>query len=53
MPIAISLVVGFLDGGTLLVGIVPSLESHDSWEGHLCGAIAGGLVAGPFNKRRV
>ena len=45
VPIAISLVVGFLNGGTLLLGIVPSLASHDSWEGHLCGAVAGGLVA--------
>ena len=53
VPIAISLVVGFLYGGTLLFGIVPSLQSHDSWEGHLCGAIAGGLVATIVNKRRV
>lgn len=53
VPIAISLVVGFLYGGTLLLGIVPSLVSHDSWEGHLFGAVAGGLVAGMVNKRRV
>ena len=52
VPIVISLVVGFLYGGTLLLGIVPSLASHDSWEGHLCGAVAGGLVASMMNSRR-
>ena len=45
IPLAIGLVVGFLYGGTLLSGIVPKLGSHVSWDGHLCGAIAGGIVA--------
>mgnify|MGYP001817230025 CR=1 FL=1 len=44
-PLLISIVVGFLYGGTLLSGIVPDLGSQVSWEGHLFGAIAGCLVA--------
>ena len=45
VPLAVSLVVGFLYGGSLLWGIVPRLGSHVSWDGHLCGAIAGGAMA--------
>jgi membrane associated rhomboid family serine protease len=45
-PLLISLVVGALYGGTLLTGVMPwSVGAHVSWDGHLCGAIAGGLVA--------
>jgi membrane associated rhomboid family serine protease len=45
VPLLIALVVGFLYGGSLLLGILPRLGSQISWDGHLCGAIAGGLVA--------
>lgn len=45
VPFAIAILVGFLYGGTLLAGVVPSLSSHISWEGHLFGAIAGGAIA--------
>ena len=45
VPLVVSVVVGFLYGSTLLSGIVPDLGSHISWEGHLFGAIAGGLIA--------
>jgi membrane associated rhomboid family serine protease len=45
LPLLISLAVGFFYGGTLLSGIMPKLGSNVSWDGHLCGAIAGGLVA--------
>jgi membrane associated rhomboid family serine protease len=41
----ISLVVGFLYGGSLLLGVLPRLGSRVSWDGHLCGAVAGGIVA--------
>ena len=51
VPLVISVVVGFLYGGTLLSGIVPDLGSHISWEGHLFGALAGVLVAGLVTKR--
>jgi len=53
VPLVISIVVGFLYGGTLLSGIVPDLGSHISWEGHLFGAIAGGLAAGLMTRRGV
>jgi membrane associated rhomboid family serine protease len=45
VPLMISLAVGFLYGGTLLWGVLPRVGSHISWDGHLCGAIAGGIVA--------
>jgi membrane associated rhomboid family serine protease len=45
VPLFISLVVGFVYGGSLLSGIVPRLNSPVSWDGHLCGAIAGGAIA--------
>lgn len=45
IPLLISLVVGFLYGGSLVLGILPRFGSTVSWDGHLCGAIAGGIVA--------
>jgi membrane associated rhomboid family serine protease len=45
IPLLIALLVGFLYGGSLILGIVPHFGSQISWDGHLCGAIAGGLVA--------
>ncbi len=43
VPLAVAILVGFLYGGTLLWGVLPSVGSQVSWDGHLCGAIAGGL----------
>jgi membrane associated rhomboid family serine protease len=45
VPLIVSVIVGFLYGGTLLSGIVPRIGSQMSWDGHLTGAVAGGLVA--------
>ncbi len=45
IPLLIALIVGFFYGGSLLLGILPRFGSQISWDGHLCGAIAGGLVA--------
>ena len=45
VPLLIALFVGCLYGGSLVLGILPRLGSEISWDGHLCGAIAGGLVA--------
>jgi membrane associated rhomboid family serine protease len=45
VPLLISLGVGFFYGGTLVTGVLPQLNSNVSWEGHLCGAIAGAAVA--------
>jgi membrane associated rhomboid family serine protease len=44
-PMIISIGVGFLYGGTVASGILPTWKSPISWEGHLFGAIAGGTVA--------
>lgn len=48
----IAIVVGFLYGGTLLAGILPQFRTAVSWEGHLCGVIAGSAVAWSLEKRQ-
>jgi membrane associated rhomboid family serine protease len=45
IPLLIALLVGFLYGGSLVLGALPRVGSQISWDGHLCGAIAGGVVA--------
>ena len=45
IPLLVSLAVGFLYGGTLLWGVLPRIGSQVSWDGHLWGAVAGGLVS--------
>lgn len=45
IPLLIAVLVGFLYGGSMLAGVVPHLGSNVSWDGHLFGAIAGGVVA--------
>jgi membrane associated rhomboid family serine protease len=45
IPLLIALLVGFLYGSVLVMGVIPRLGSQVSWDGHLCGAIAGGIVA--------
>ena len=45
IPLLIALLVGFLYGGSLVMGVLPRIGSQISWDGHLCGAIAGGIVA--------
>jgi membrane associated rhomboid family serine protease len=45
IPLLIALLVGFFFGGSLLLGVVPRFGSQISWDGHLCGAIAGGIIA--------
>jgi membrane associated rhomboid family serine protease len=45
VPLVVSVIVGLLYGGTLLSGVVPRIGSQMSWDGHLTGAVAGGLVA--------
>jgi membrane associated rhomboid family serine protease len=46
VPLLIALFVGFLYGSTLIFGVLPSVDSRISWEGHLSGALAGGALAG-------
>ncbi len=45
IPLLVALLVGFLYGSSLVLGILPRIGSQISWDGHLCGAIAGGIVA--------
>lgn len=45
VPLLTAILVGFLYGGSLVFGVVPRLHSSISWEGHLCGAVAGAVVA--------
>jgi len=45
IPLLIALLVGFLYGWSLVLGVLPRVGSQISWDGHLCGAIAGGIVA--------
>jgi membrane associated rhomboid family serine protease len=45
VPLLVAVFVGFLYGGTLISGVLPRIGSHVSWDGHLCGAVAGGIVA--------
>ncbi|MCA9149812.1 MAG: rhomboid family intramembrane serine protease [Planctomycetales bacterium] len=49
-----ALVVGLLYGTTLLFGVLPKFgtASQVSWDGHLCGAIAGVIVASLLATRR-
>jgi membrane associated rhomboid family serine protease len=45
VPAVAALVVGFLYGGTLIFGVLPSVGLEVSWDGHLLSAVAGGLLA--------
>jgi membrane associated rhomboid family serine protease len=45
VSLLVALLVGFLYGGSLILGVLPRIGSAISWDGHLCGAIAGAVVA--------
>lgn len=45
LDLVLTVLVLFFFGGSLLWGIVPSWGGNVSWEGHLCGVIAGACVA--------
>jgi membrane associated rhomboid family serine protease len=44
VPMLVALAVGFFYGGTLFFGVLPTVKGV-SWDGHLCGALAGGGLA--------
>ncbi len=44
VPMLVAVLVGFLYGGSTLIGVIPN-NSGVSWDGHLCGAIGGVIVA--------
>jgi membrane associated rhomboid family serine protease len=45
IPLLVSACVGFLYGGALVSGVAPGFRSEVSWDGHLCGAVAGIVAA--------
>lgn len=51
VPAIAAVLVGVLYGGTLFWGLLPTAGEHVSWEGHLLGAIAGGLFAAQTSRR--
>jgi len=54
LSIAVALLVGFLFGTTLLSGVIPTFGSSVSWDGHLLGALSGGIVGvhtSPVSRR--
>jgi membrane associated rhomboid family serine protease len=44
VPLVVAILVGVLYGTTLISGVIPKIGSNVSWDGHLCGAIAGGIL---------
>ncbi len=50
VPLVVAVIVFFLYGTQLLWGVIPRFGSNVSWDGHLCGAIAGVLVAWPLTR---
>lgn len=44
LSLIVAIVVGFLYGGTLVSGVLPTVGPGVSWDGHLCGAVAGGML---------
>ena len=53
VPMLIAVLVAFIYGGASIGGILAPMNETISWDGHLCGAIAGGLVAYVLARPRV
>ena len=49
-PVIIAILVSLIYGGTVLSGVIPGWQSDVSWDGHLCGLIAGGLAGFWFSR---
>jgi len=45
VPLIVAVLTLFMYGGSLFFGLLPTAGPQISWDGHLTGAIAGGLVA--------
>lgn len=53
IPVVIAILVGLIYGGTLLSGVIPRWQSDVSWDGHLCGLMAGVLVGFWFSAPKL
>jgi membrane associated rhomboid family serine protease len=51
IPVVVAIITFLMYGGSLLWGFIPT-ETQVSWDGHLCGAAAGGLLAFQLARRR-
>lgn len=45
LAVVIAVITAVLFGGVLLTGVLPTAGANVSWDGHLCGAVAGVLTA--------
>jgi len=52
LALLIAVLVLFFYGGSILAGILPRIGSPVSWDGHLAGAVAGGLVGYSLTRQR-
>ena len=50
VPVVVAIVTFVLYGGSLFWGLIPG-STEVSWDGHLCGAVAGGLLAFQLARR--
>lgn len=52
LAVLAAVVTAVLFGGVLLTGVLPTAGANVSWDGHLCGAVAGVLTAYALTGRR-
>lgn len=52
LAVLVAVVTAVLFGGMLISGVLPTAGANVSWDGHLCGAVAGVLVAYVLIGRR-
>lgn len=50
VSLLIAVVVTCLYGGSLFWGVIPRIGTHTSWDGHLLGVLAGGIIAFALTK---
>ena len=53
IPVSIAILVVLIYGGTMLSGVIPRWRSDISWDGHLCGLIAGGSAGFWFSRPKL
>lgn len=51
LAVLVAIATAVLFGGVLLAGVLPTAGANVSWDGHLCGAVAGVLTAYALTRR--